>query len=334
MGQNLNFNMHWLTDTTVVDQGAAIPLRTTVERKDYPLPPNIGAGWYEQVMLAPGVTIFRSVNHWQPEAAGRMLELSECQMTLPEAMFVVQTIRGGTACHHEFVPKADLTFKPGIDFFRHADRMRFKALIDTSSDSEMTGASISVAMLDELLGDELASQLLARLGLSPAPVVKVAAIPLHVSAPLRAGMSSAFSGNLRKLYAQSKVLEYLCLLAAYVTDEPKPTLRLTRKRDAAHQLHDELSQLEGKLPTLDQLAAEYGISAKSLNDQFVLEYGQSIYAYITECRLREAHAALQESDVPMKVLSARLGYSHVNNFIRAFTRTFGFSPGNLRRRAD
>jgi AraC-like DNA-binding protein len=34
----------------------------------------------------------------------------------------------------------------------------------------------------------------------------------------------------------------------------------------------------------------------------------------------------------MKVLAERLGYSHVNNFIHAFSKRFGYSPGSLRHR--
>jgi AraC-like DNA-binding protein len=34
----------------------------------------------------------------------------------------------------------------------------------------------------------------------------------------------------------------------------------------------------------------------------------------------------------MKALANQLGYSHVNHFITAFKRQFGYSPGTIRRR--
>lgn len=37
------------------------------------------------------------------------------------------------------------------------------------------------------------------------------------------------------------------------------------------------------------------------------------------------------SEVPLEVLTAKLGYSHVNNFSRAFTAKFGYQPGSLGR---
>ena len=61
------------------------------------------------------------------------------------------------------------------------------------------------------------------------------------------------------------------------------------------------------------------------------EYGESICAFVSNVRLMEAHAALVEGDLPIKVLSRRLGCSHVNHFTRAFTRKIGYPPGSLRR---
>lgn len=90
--------------------------------------------------------------------------------------------------------------------------------------------------------------------------------------------------------------------------------------------------LEGRLPTLNQLATEFGLSAKQLNIEFKVEFGQSIFEYVTNNRLEQVHEALLESSIPMKVLSERLGYSHVNHFITAFRRRFGYPPGSLRRR--
>jgi len=48
-------------------------------------------------------------------------------------------------------------------------------------------------------------------------------------------------------------------------------------------------------------------------------------------RLNEAYVAIRDSDVALKVLASRLGYSHVNHFNRAFRCKFGHPPGQLRR---
>jgi AraC-like DNA-binding protein len=53
---------------------------------------------------------------------------------------------------------------------------------------------------------------------------------------------------------------------------------------------------------------------------------------MTDHRLAQAHALLQTEQISMKVLAARLGYSHVNHFIAAFRKKFGYPPGSLRKK--
>jgi hypothetical protein len=62
-----------------------------------------------------------------------------------------------------------------------------------------------------------------------------------------------------------------------------------------------------------------------------LEYGASVYNFVTDHRLNQVHASIIASTTPLKTLAARLGYSHVNHFIVAFKRKFGYPPGSLRK---
>jgi len=80
------------------------------------------------------------------------------------------------------------------------------------------------------------------------------------------------------------------------------------------------------------LAQQYGISARVLNDEFRKVYGCSIFTYISELRLKEAHEVLLKTDIPMKTLAINLGYRHVKHVICAFGRKFGYSPGSLRKK--
>ena len=96
-------------------------------------------------------------------------------------------------------------------------------------------------------------------------------------------------------------------------------------------MHEELINLEGEVPTLSDLSKKCGLSARTLNNDFKKEFGESIYAYIKDQRLAQAHAALIETDTPIKVIAARVGYAHVTNFMLAFKKKFGYSAGSLRR---
>jgi AraC-like DNA-binding protein len=266
-------------------------------------------GWFENLLLTDGLSVFRAVHRHKPKSSDRLLQIGEYPIDFDESTLVVEVIDDTIEFQHGIQGE---NLKSDANFFRHGDQHCAFLPLDTGYVCELVGIAVTDTILCRLLGDELAEQLLVGLGLNPAPVAKVAAIPLHISAPLRALVSSELDGKLMSLFTQAKTFEYLC--------------------DIVRHLHDELAHRRGKVPTLGQLATRCGISPKTLNNQFIQIYGLSIYSYMSECQLRDAHTALLESSVPMKVLSERLGYSHVNNFINAFSRGFGYSPGSLRRR--
>lgn len=166
----------------------------------------------------------------------------------------------------------------------------------------MTSLNVGDSALAGLIGEDLAQQLIDGLGLNLPPVVKVMPIPLHVSAPLRACLSPTLTGALKKLFAQAKVLEYLCALSTHVCAQIITVSLTDRKREMVRELHDDLMQLEGKLPSLDEMAVRCGMSARWLNEAFTREYGQTIFSFITDHRLNEAHVAMREGNLPIKVI--------------------------------
>lgn len=329
--QSYELQIRWLLDPATDEAGTTIPASSVLERQDFPFPLEVGHGWFERMPLAQGVTMFRGVHSFRPEASGQLITVGEFEIEFPETTLMVHTVQGGVICHREFDPPAELILRPGYDCFRHVDRIHIIPLADSSSDSVMTGIAISDTALAELMGEDLAQQLIARLGLDAPQVVRMMPIPLHVSAPLRTSMSSALMGPLKKMFAQSQMLAYLCALVAFVVTQTPATLSTGRRHNRVRELHDHLMQLEGKLPPLNELAVLFGMSARWLNDEFAKEYGLPIYSFITDHRLNEAHAAILESDLPIKVLSQRLCYSHVNHFATAFKKKFGYPPGSLRR---
>ena len=325
--------VRWLIDPDEsVRVAAVLPVEVEVlQHGAYPFPPELGHGWFERLTLGPGVSLYRGVHRFRPGTPGRLVPLGEFTADFPETMLWAQSVRGGTILHRELVPPAELIYRPGHDFFRRADRIHSIPAVDSSSDSEMTCLLIAEGALAGLLGKELAPHLIVRLGLQRPPVATVLAMPRHLSAPLHAALSPTLSGQVQRLYGQAKVLEYLCALAAHLGADESEGPRKRRAQDSVRALHDHLLRLEGKLPTVEQLALGFGMSARRLNDAFARQYGEPIYAFVTSVRLMEAHAALLEGDLPIKVLSQRLGYSHVNHFTRAFTKKFGYPPGSLRR---
>ena len=327
-----SINIRWLTDPASADVLTVVPASNTLQRVHFPMPPEIGHAWLERLPLADDIFMFRQVHRFRSgSATGRWLPLGEFQLSLPKPALFIETVRGGTICHQEFHPRTELICKPGYDLFRYANRLREISRVDTSSDSEVISLILSKRVLAELIGEASTEAMIARLGLETLPSVKVLPMPIAISAPLREALSTQFQGALQRLFAQAKALEYLCALVAYTANGGPSSLRNTCQWDRLQELHDYLTHLEGKLPTLEELAVRFGMSARRLNEMFTLKYGLPIYAFITDWRLNEAYVAIRESDTSLKRLADRLGYSHVNHFNTAFRKKFGHPPGQLRR---
>jgi AraC-like DNA-binding protein len=336
MKSNLGrFNLHWLiapgaSSATPVDESL------TIHRMDYQIPAEIGQAWLESLDLSEGLRLYRAVHHLEKASFGDMVPMLDVTALEPEPVFSAQTWLSGMGCHIEYwqgrsQPPVEVWGRPGLDTFRLRSHWDARVLIAGAGLTEMRSVMVSQSLLQALLGDSFESMLLVRLGLDEATKAVTRQMPQRLNTPLLEAMSDQYTGPARRLFAQTKTLEYLGLLVDFLHSE-KSTPRQGRHTQKIRELKDYLLSLNGRLPALNSLAADFGLSAKQLNIEFKLEYGQSIFDYVSSNRLEQAHAALLESSMPMKVLSERLGYSHVNHFITAFKRKFAYPPGSLRRK--
>jgi AraC-like DNA-binding protein len=97
-------------------------------------------------------------------------------------------------------------------------------------------------------------------------------------------------------------------------------------------LHTELLQVTGEIPKLSDIAKKYNVTPFKLNQIFFENYNQSIYNFLANQRLDQAYQCLLKTDIPMKTLAHKIGYSHVNHFIAAFKKKFGVTPGSIRKK--
>ena len=329
------FDLHWLLApgspvATPVDDSL------TLTRVDFPIPAKVGTDWVEVLELNPQFTLYRGIHHLKKSAFGDMVPVFDMTSEAMETVFGAQIWLSGMGCHLEYwqgreASPVEVWGRSGLDTFRLTRRWDLRALIAGGGESEMRSLVVGVDQLQTLLGDEIVSRLLEQMGLDGQIQAVTRPLPRHLIIPLKEALSERFAGPTRRLFAQAKILEYLGGLVDFLHtegDRPKPS----RHKEKIHALKEQLLALEGKLPTLGQLAQEFGLSAKQLNLKFKREFGQTIFDCVARHRLDQAHAALLGSDLPIKVLAERLGYSHVNHFITAFKRQFGFPPGSLRRK--
>ena len=329
------FSLEWL----LTPVSSALPADQDsygLQRLPYDIPAEIGQAWVERLALGEGFNLYRAVHCLEKAPFGQLIPIMNVSSREPEPMFNAQIWLSGMGCHQERWHggeggTVEILAGPGQDTFRFRKESDARILIMGGTVSEMRSVFISESVLQSLVGDETSALLREKLGLNGQTKSVVVPMPPHLSAPLKEAMSEQYAGPTRRLFAQAKTLEYLGGLVNFLHADNKTT-PLRRHVAKVRELKDHLLSLEGRLPTLNELAKDFGLSSKRLNGEFSAEFGESIFAFVTAHRLEQAHSALLESAVPMKVISERLGYSHVNHFITAFRKKFGYSPGTLRKK--
>lgn len=146
-------------------------------------------------------------------------------------------------------------------------------------------------------------------------------------------MAPLYRGSAGDLYQEAKTLELLAYQTDLLREMPTThrdltTREMIRVREARERL---VANLQDP-PSLSDLAAAVAISPKRLNQGFRELFGMTAFHYLMEVRLLTARKMLEEGlDMPLKQLAWSVGYNQVSNFITAFRRRFGVSPGLYRR---
>ncbi len=96
-------------------------------------------------------------------------------------------------------------------------------------------------------------------------------------------------------------------------------------------IEEYLAGLSGESPSVAALAAACGFSERYFAKLFREQTHNSVAQYIKTVQIAKAKAYLLETDLPLKEIAHRLGFSTPANFSFAFREATGDTPGNFRK---
>ncbi len=102
------------------------------------------------------------------------------------------------------------------------------------------------------------------------------------------------------------------------------------ERDLSSRLRRLLWQCEGRYPSAEASAAQFGVSLRMLY-RGLAAAGSSFRELLDEARSDRAKRLLTESNEPVEAIAERLGYADASNFSRCFRRWTGTTPRAFRR---
>lgn len=145
-------------------------------------------------------------------------------------------------------------------------------------------------------------------------------------------LKTPYNDTLNKLYFEHKVREYLLLLLVEAGKKPSPKINLIKEQqDKIIALGTRLSNEPDKKFPIADLAVEMQMNEMKLKVAFKEVFGQGIFEYQLEARMKEAQRLLRETDLSTKAIAGMVGYELTTSFITRFREYFGYPPGDITR---
>jgi len=219
----------------------------------------------------------------------------------------------------------------GYDIFSRYESLDIDQTVYTDEDISYSILMIPDIQIYKLFGSDIAEIFYKILGLDNVLNSSEFNIPTTISIKIANCLPDQLKGSMRTLFAHSIVLQYLIELNLHISSSRNFLDNLEINNFDVTDLHFELLQVTTNIPTLSEISKKYNINPLKLNQFFIKKYNQSIYSFLSNQRLEQAHQALINTSIPMKTLAHKIGYSHVNHFITAFKNKFGVTPGSIRK---
>jgi len=141
----------------------------------------------------------------------------------------------------------------------------------------------------------------------------------------------AVAEPLRQLFLAGKALELAALALDEIVGRPeKRASRLpARTREQIRAVRDRLVGSMQDPPSLAELARASGLNPSKLTSAFRVEFGTSVFGYLQEHRLQQAHLLIASGAATVAEAAFRVGYTPAH-FSSLFRKRFGVPPSGLR----
>jgi AraC-like DNA-binding protein len=323
-------NINWLINPDS-NELSKIGFEANKTKVSFPYPEKIASGFTEHLQLFDGIVLIQDTHKFKNITNPSTISLGKFSTEFESSMFIVNIVHSGMIEISSQSESRNILREPGIDLFGRMHGYEVKQTVHTKENILATTLIIPEIVIEKYLGDEESKILYKNLGLHSQNTLNLLAVPSVISNPLIHCISNNLQNKMQVLYAQSQIIQYLIDLNIQTSSSGIFIKQNSTKTFSVKDLHHLLENSQAETFSLTELGKEFGISPGKLNTLFTETYGESIYSFISNLRLSQAYRALTLTDVPMKAIAHRIGYSHVNHFIYAFKKKYGITPGLLRK---
>lgn len=286
------------------------------------------SGFMDRVMLRPGVALYRvagsSEHPWKLTALG----------SSPPGNVVLGTLLGGAGTI-DADGNEDRSWRGGgSPYVLSLASREITYRIEAKENWRAVTLLLEPDALEDLASEEQLPPLTrAILDDGYLPILEILKADRTIGRLAHELFNSPYRGRMGKLWRESKALE---LLASHLDRlaESSPVRQDLNARDVLRirEVHEMLLSDLRSPPDLQALAVAARMSPRRLNQGFRQVYGMTVFEALLEARMQAAHHMVRECpEVPLKNVAWQIGYNQLSNFINAYRRRFGISPGQDRR---
>lgn len=138
--------------------------------------------------------------------------------------------------------------------------------------------------------------------------------------------------EIKKGYFKVKILELLLFLSALeiTAEETKKHLVSHSQAELAKDICEYLSERMNEKVTVEELSKVFHVCSTSIKNSFKAVYGEAVYSYIRNLKMKTAAKMLLETDRSVLEIAGLFGYDNGSKFAKAFCGVMGRTPLDYR----
>jgi AraC-like DNA-binding protein len=146
-------------------------------------------------------------------------------------------------------------------------------------------------------------------------------------------MKCPYDEGLRKQYFENKVNDYLFeILIKTFSEKPASVKISAEENEAVFNARDLIKADLTKHLSIKEISRIVRLNEFKLKNGFKEKFRAGIFEYLLQERMATARQLIIETNKPMKEIASLTGFNQITNFITAFKKYFGHTPGELRRK--
>lgn len=224
------------------------------------------------------------------------------------------------------IPERNLIDAPSVLIV--TSRINTDDVIAVHSNTATINIEVDAGYLNRLFDATAISPVLQSLLQNKQPLLFEQVIYPSLHAIVSEIVTASISETFKLFYLRVKAEELICMLLMELEKRDEKQLSALNVHDVQtlYRIRNQILENLGKPPTIKDLVEIAGMSPTKLKRLFKQIFGNSIFSYYQEFRMKEAARLLHPERLSVSEVGYRLGFTNLSHFTKVFEEHIGMKP--------